>query len=78
MRDRLQRIVRHYGERPEFVVLGGLVPESGANFQDPAAQGSRAYVTQMRVDHPELDPDTLAADAVIAVGEFVRASLGPT
>ena len=23
----LVRIVHHYGERPEFVVLGGLVPE---------------------------------------------------
>ena len=23
----LVRVVHHYGERPEFVVLGGLVPE---------------------------------------------------
>ena len=32
----LVRIVHHYGERPEFVVLGGLVPEwlcSGSEFQ---------------------------------------------
>lgn len=32
----LVRVVHHYGERPEFVVLGGLVPEllcSGSRFQ---------------------------------------------
>ena len=32
----LVRIVHHYGERPEFVVLGGLVPEllcAGSGFQ---------------------------------------------
>ena len=32
----LLHIVRHYGERPEFVVLGGLVPEllcAGSAFQ---------------------------------------------
>ena len=28
----LVRIVHYYGERPEFVVLGGLMPESGAHF----------------------------------------------
>lgn len=28
----LVRVVHHYGERPEFVVLGGLMPESGAHF----------------------------------------------
>ena len=43
-----------------------------ANFQDRDAQGSQAYVTQMHVDHPELDPKTLAADAVVAVGEFCQ------
>ena len=32
----LLRVVRHYGQRPEFVVLGGLVPEllcAGSEFQ---------------------------------------------
>ncbi|MCY3879276.1 MAG: hypothetical protein OXF74_08870 [Rhodobacteraceae bacterium] len=43
-----------------------------ANFQDADAQGSRAYVTQMRMDHPELNPEMLAADAVIAVEEFCQ------
>lgn len=62
----------------ETAALQTALNDLEANFQDPAAQGSRAYVTQMRVDHPELDPDTLAADAVIAVGEFVRASLDLT
>ncbi len=43
-----------------------------ANFENPATQGSRAYVTQMRIDHPDLDPQTLAADAIVAVGEYCR------
>ena len=43
-----------------------------ANFDGPAAQGSRAYVRQMLIDHPELDPPSLAADAVLAVRQFHR------
>ena len=41
-----------------------------ANFEHPTAQGSQAYVRQMRIDHPALDPVRLAADAVVAVREF--------
>ena len=47
-----------------------------ANFADPTAQGAQAYVRQMQIDHPELDPVSLAADAVLAVQEFHR-SLWP-
>ena len=47
-----------------------------ANFEGPAAQGSRAYSAQMGVDHPEFDPASLAADASVAVQEFHR-SLWP-
>ena len=43
-----------------------------ANFQDADAQGSRAYATQMHMDHPELDREMLAADAIIAVSEFCQ------
>ena len=43
-----------------------------ANFHDPTAQGSRAYVAQMRIDHPELDSELLAADAVLAVQELCQ------
>ena len=43
-----------------------------ANFEAPTAQGAQAYVRQMRIDHPELDPVGLAADAVVAVREFHR------
>ena len=43
-----------------------------ANFETPDAQGVQAYVRQMRVDHPELDPVSLAADASVAVREFHR------
>lgn len=43
-----------------------------ANFATPNAQGSRAYAEQMYTDHPDLDPRTLAADAVLAVEELYR------
>ena len=43
-----------------------------ANFATNDAQGSQAYVRQMLVDHPDLDATTLAADAVLSVGEFHR------
>jgi hypothetical protein len=42
------------------------------NFADPTAQGPQAYVAQMMLDHPELAPKTLAADAVVNVREFFR------
>lgn len=44
-----------------------------ANFATTDAQGPRAYVDQMLVDHPDLDPAILAADAVVAVEEFHHA-----
>ena len=31
-----------------------------AAFQEAGAQGTRAYVTQMHMDHPEIDPETSA------------------
>ena len=33
---------------------------------------SQAYARQMLLDHPDLDATTLAADAVLSVGEFHR------
>jgi len=41
-----------------------------ANFTNPGDQGPGAYAAQMHVDHPELSPTTLTADAVLAVAEF--------
>lgn len=43
-----------------------------ANFAVIDAQGSLAYVQQMLIDHPDLDPATLAADAVLAIDQFHR------
>ena len=65
---------RFVGEIP---ALQTALNDLEANFQDLAAQGSLAYVTQMRIDHPELDPEMLAADAVLAVGEFCQGMRHP-
>ena len=56
----------------EITALRTALTDLEANFENPAAQGSRAYVTQMQVDHPDLDPQTLAADAIVAVGAFCQ------
>lgn len=47
-----------------------------ANFADDTCQGTVAYVTQVLLDHPDEDADTLAADAMLAVGKFCTALLG--
>lgn len=57
----LVRLVRQYGELPEFVVLGGLVPEllcSGAPVRHAGTT--------------DLDPAEAAADAVTAVRFFCK------
>ncbi len=56
----------------DIAALRTALADLEANFGNPADQGTRAYVTQMRIDHPELDHQTLAADAIIAVGEFCQ------
>ena len=47
-----------------------------ANFANSSTQGTSAYVNQITLDHPEVDPSTAAADAVLAVGTFTDRLLG--
>ncbi len=64
--DAAQRIREVFGDELE----GGIstpLKELFANFEAPDSQGSIAYVSQMMVDHPESDPQVLAADAVVAI-----------
>ncbi len=61
----------------EIATLHTALNDLKANFEDSGAQGSQAYVIQMRLDHPELDHVTLAADAVVAVGEFCQGMRRP-
>lgn len=46
-----------------------------ANFETADAQGTGAYVDQIILDHPEVDPSTAAADAQLAVRAFTGALL---
>jgi hypothetical protein len=41
-----------------------------ATFAGTDDQGPTAYAEQMQLDHPALDPATLAADSVLAVDAF--------
>ena len=56
----------------EIFALRSALNDLEANFGHPAAQGARSYVAQMQLDHPDLDPSTLAADAIVAVEEFCQ------
>jgi hypothetical protein len=47
-----------------------------ANFADSSGQGTAAYVDQITVDHPDVDPETAAADAQLAVEIFTQELLG--
>ena len=47
-----------------------------ANFANSSTQGTSAYVNQITLDHPEVDPSTAAADAILAVGMFTDRLLG--
>lgn len=42
-----------------------------ANFDATTAQGTLAYVDQLTLDHPEVDPASAAADAQLAIQMFV-------
>lgn len=46
--------------------------ELQANFADSSAQGSLAYVKQFIENHPDEDPETVAADGQLAVAAFTR------
>lgn len=56
----------------ELQAIRTALDDLRANFAAPGTQGPQAYVQQMRIDHPDLDAATLAADAVLAVEEFHR------
>lgn len=63
---------------PDLVgAMRTTLDDLAANFAGPGDQGPTAYAGQMHLDHPELDPATLAADAVLAVGAFHGRLFGP-
>jgi hypothetical protein len=57
----------------DLALVRTALEDLAANFANAGAQGPQAYISQMLVDHPDLDRATLAADAVVAVGEFCDA-----
>lgn len=48
-----------------------------ANFEEATAQGTQAYVEQLTLDHPDLDPATVAADGQLAVQAFCEGLVRP-
>lgn len=57
------------------VELRTAIEDLAANFSDGHAQGTEAYVEQLLINNPGLDPATAATDARLAVTAFTRALL---
>jgi hypothetical protein len=55
---------------------GSALRDLSANFANPSAQGTSAYVDQITLDYPDMDPTTAAADGQIAVQAFCDDLLG--
>jgi hypothetical protein len=53
-----------------IVAAGSALRDLNANFAGPAAQGTSAYVDQITLDYPDIDPTTAAADGQLAVQMF--------
>ena len=56
--------------------IGTQLQDLQANFADSSTQGTSAYVNQITLDHPEVDPSTAAADAILLVGTVADRLLG--
>jgi hypothetical protein len=72
------RVLEQFGDDLGVPMLTAL-RELAANFADREtrgagrrAQGTEAYVSQMCLDHPDLDRTEVAADAVVGVEAFCR------
>jgi hypothetical protein len=57
------------------VQLRSAIEDLAANFADEQGQGVEAYVSQLLINNPGLDPVTSATDAQLAVGAFTTALL---
>ena len=65
----VERVLEVFG--PPAGALRTQLADLRANFDTSTAQGTEAYVSQLTVDHPEVDPSEAAADAQLSVTAFV-------
>ena len=68
--DAAALVQKHFAD--DLDRLRTALEELRANFADHRAQGSQPYIQQMMVDHPDQDEQTLGADAVLAVEQFLQ------
>lgn len=66
--DAASRVQQIFG--PAVADLASALTDLKANFSDSRAQGTSAYVDQIILDHPEIDPAVAAADSQLAVNAF--------
>jgi hypothetical protein len=56
--------------------VAGQLTDLRANFAGPDAQGTRAYVDQITLDHPEIELAVARADCQLAIRAFCGALIG--
>lgn len=66
----LVRVVHHYGERPEFVVLGGLVPELLCSTSEYAHAGTTDVDVQVNLEIAAGSVNTARLEAALRNAEF--------
>lgn len=69
-----KRVRRVFGR--SIPAVAGQLTDLRANFTGHDAQGTRAYVDQIALDHPGTDPVTSAADCQLAIQAFCTSLLG--
>jgi hypothetical protein len=68
----LVRVVHHYGERPEFVVLGGLVPELLCSTSEYSHVGTTDVDVQVNLEIAAGSVNTARLETALRNAEFER------
>ena len=68
-----ERVREVFGD--SIVAAGSALRDLYANFAEPAAQGTSAYVDQITLDYSDIDSGTAAADGQLAVQMFCNGLL---
>lgn len=66
----LVRVVHHYGDRPEFVVLGGLVPELLCSTSEYTHAGTTDVDVQVNLEIAAGSVNTARLEAALRNAEF--------
>lgn len=69
--DAAERILDQFTD-DDIIMVRSALDDLQCNFEDPRAQGPRAYVQQMQLNHPDMSSEVLITSAILAVQEFCQ------